>query len=162
MTKIIALVLAGLVLAGCAQHTEAAKPVAASHVVTPTGELRVLAHHKAHASVKAMKRHAKATEKRKAAARRAREAAQAAARQDQGSGGPGPDTPQERACVGHESEYPCSVIEQRDVGDHHVPTFAERCPSGAATSAACGREVYGDGPTSGERQAQWMRDHPNG
>lgn len=118
----------------------------------PDSSARDLATHKASASAKGQERHAAATAARTAAAR---EAARIAARQQPGSGGPGPDTPAERACVGHEDECPCSVIEQRDVGDHHTPTFADRCPSGAATNAACGHEVYGNGPTSGEKQLEY-------
>ena len=163
MTKrYVAAIVAACLLAGAGgtytythtlrDATPAANTVAAPQPLDPVA--RDITAHKASASAKGAARHAKATEARKAAVREAaRVAAQRQARQAQGSGGPGPDTPRERACVGHEDELRCAGVEQRDKADHL--TFAERCSSGAATSAACGREVYGNGPTSGEKQLQW-------
>ena len=158
-------VTAAAVLLGAAGFQRAHTP--ATHATTATatgpltlaGEARTVARHKAHTSRVSMTRHARATAKRQAAAR---VAARVAARRAQtGSGGPGPDTPQERACVGHEDEYPCSVIEQRDVGDHYRPTRAERCPDGAATGPQCAttstdrwaRDQYG-------ATQKFAREHP--
>lgn len=139
MKKIIALVLAGLVLTGCAQHTQAAAPAprpGPAVTAAPVDTLaRDLATHKAHASLVTMKRHARATAKRKAAARRAREAARIAAQQEA----------QQRIAG--------------DAGGHHTPTFAERCPNGAATGPQCSTAST---RRWADDQAEWAKKHPNG
>lgn len=128
-------------------HQDPPEPrtVAASMPLDPSP--RDLAAHKASTSAKRQARHAAATAKRKAAAREAaRVAAQQRPQQQTGTGGPGPDTPRELACVGHEDEVQCAGVEQKDVADHYRPTLAERCPSGAATSRECDLLIKGGQP----------------
>lgn len=65
--------------------------------------------------------------------------------------GPGPDTPLERSCVGHEDSLRCAGVEQRDVARHWHATHRDTPPPEMSRDQA--RRIW-------EQRRDYFRKHP--